>query len=121
MSEDRLWKFRRPEWLNSIWARNAGVYAAGAFVRDFIPSITNSLGFFFLLCFAIPRPYDLAPKPIRRLANAPCSIPPVLARLLHPPRLRRVVQIRTKRFRPTRDLRRLAALHLLEPGHAHHQ
>ncbi|KAF4120438.1 hypothetical protein GMORB2_2874 [Geosmithia morbida] len=28
--EDRLWKFSRPEWLNSAWARNAGVYGAGA-------------------------------------------------------------------------------------------
>jgi hypothetical protein len=32
MSEDRLWKFKRPEWLNSVWARNAGVYAAGGLV-----------------------------------------------------------------------------------------
>lgn len=31
--EDRVWKFRRPEWLNSVWARNSGVYAAGALVR----------------------------------------------------------------------------------------
>ncbi|KAM6512672.1 Vacuolar protein sorting-associated protein 68 [Fusarium solani] len=30
MEEERLWKFRKPEWLNSVWARNAGVYAAGA-------------------------------------------------------------------------------------------
>ncbi|KAF5023964.1 hypothetical protein F66182_3968 [Fusarium sp. NRRL 66182] len=30
MEEERLWKFRRPEWLNSVWARNAGVYSAGA-------------------------------------------------------------------------------------------
>ncbi|KID94138.1 UPF0220 domain protein, partial [Metarhizium majus ARSEF 297] len=30
MAEERLWKFRKPEWLNSIWARNTGVYAAGA-------------------------------------------------------------------------------------------
>lgn len=30
MSEDRLWKFRRPAWLNSAWARTAGVYGAGA-------------------------------------------------------------------------------------------
>ncbi|PKS10808.1 hypothetical protein jhhlp_002565, partial [Lomentospora prolificans] len=29
MEEERLWKFRKPEWLNSIWARNTGVYAAG--------------------------------------------------------------------------------------------
>lgn len=33
MEEERLWKFRKPEWLNSVWARNAGVYAAGAIVR----------------------------------------------------------------------------------------
>ncbi|KAH0594850.1 hypothetical protein MHUMG1_07147 [Metarhizium humberi] len=30
MAEERLWKFRKPEWLNSVWARNTGVYAAGA-------------------------------------------------------------------------------------------
>jgi len=33
MEEERLWKFRKPEWLNSAWARNAGVYSAGALVR----------------------------------------------------------------------------------------
>lgn len=33
MEEDRLWKFRRPEWLNSVWVRNSGVYGAGALVR----------------------------------------------------------------------------------------
>lgn len=33
MEEDRLWKFTRPEWLNSAWARSAGVYGAGALVR----------------------------------------------------------------------------------------
>ncbi|GAO18895.1 uncharacterized protein UV8b_02780 [Ustilaginoidea virens] len=30
MEQDRLWKFRRPEWLNNVWARNSGVYASGA-------------------------------------------------------------------------------------------
>ncbi|KAK3180958.1 Vacuolar protein sorting-associated protein 68 [Lecanicillium sp. MT-2017a] len=30
MEEERLWKFRKPEWLNSIWARNSGIYGAGA-------------------------------------------------------------------------------------------
>jgi hypothetical protein len=30
MEEERLWKFRRPDWMNSAWARNAGVYGAGA-------------------------------------------------------------------------------------------
>ncbi|SPO00638.1 probable VPS68 Protein involved in vacuolar protein sorting [Cephalotrichum gorgonifer] len=29
MEDERLWKFRRPDWLNSVWARNAGVYSAG--------------------------------------------------------------------------------------------
>jgi len=32
MSEERLWKFRKPEWMNSAVARSAGVYAAGALV-----------------------------------------------------------------------------------------
>ncbi|TRX95449.1 hypothetical protein FHL15_003780 [Xylaria flabelliformis] len=30
MEEERLWKFSKPAWLNSAWARNAGVYSAGA-------------------------------------------------------------------------------------------
>jgi hypothetical protein len=34
MSEDRLWKFRKPEWLKSVHARNAGIYSAGALVRS---------------------------------------------------------------------------------------
>ncbi len=42
MSEDRLWKFRRPEWLNSVWARNSGVYAAGGLVRSPLPFPTPS-------------------------------------------------------------------------------
>lgn len=37
MEEERLWKFRRPEWLNGVWARNAGVYAAGGLVRPPLP------------------------------------------------------------------------------------
>ncbi|KAL2207465.1 UPF0220-domain-containing protein [Sarocladium strictum] len=30
MEDERLWKFSKPEWMNSIWARNIGVYSAGA-------------------------------------------------------------------------------------------
>ncbi|KAI1438520.1 vacuolar protein sorting-associated protein [Xylaria sp. CBS 124048] len=30
MEEDRIWKFSKPAWLNSAWARNAGVYSSGA-------------------------------------------------------------------------------------------
>lgn len=33
MEEERLWKFRKPEWLSSVWARNSGVYIAGGLVR----------------------------------------------------------------------------------------
>lgn len=40
MSEERLWKFRKPEWLNSVYARNAGVYSAGALVSS--PDITTN-------------------------------------------------------------------------------
>jgi hypothetical protein len=38
MEEERLWKFGVPAWLNSAWARNAGIYAAGALVRFFAES-----------------------------------------------------------------------------------
>jgi len=44
MSEERLWKFRKPEWLNSATTRSAGVYAAGALF---------SLAFFVLLDAAV--------------------------------------------------------------------
>ncbi|KAK4460849.1 UPF0220-domain-containing protein [Cladorrhinum samala] len=44
MSEDRLFKFGKPQWLNSVWARNAGVYAAGGLF---------SLGFYILLDSAV--------------------------------------------------------------------
>jgi len=40
MSEERLWKFRKPEWMNSATARSAGVYGAGALF---------SLAFFVML------------------------------------------------------------------------
>ncbi|KAF7888935.1 hypothetical protein EAF00_009235 [Botryotinia globosa] len=44
MSEERLWKFRKPEWMNSATAKGAGVYAAGALF---------SLSFFILLDAAL--------------------------------------------------------------------
>jgi len=44
MSEERLWKFRKPEWLNSATARGAGVYGAGALF---------SMAFFVLLDAAV--------------------------------------------------------------------
>lgn len=36
-TEERLFKFRMPQWLNSVWARNAGVYAAGGLVSRPLP------------------------------------------------------------------------------------
>ncbi|KUI56773.1 Vacuolar protein sorting-associated protein 68 [Cytospora mali] len=44
MSDDRLWKFRKPEWMTSVYARNAGVYSAGALF---------SLAFYILLDAAV--------------------------------------------------------------------
>jgi len=44
MSEERLWKFRKPEWMNSATAKGAGVYTAGALF---------SLSFFILLDAAL--------------------------------------------------------------------
>ncbi|KAI9802032.1 MAG: hypothetical protein M1825_003088 [Sarcosagium campestre] len=40
MSSDRLWRFPKPEWVNSATTRTAGVYVAGALF---------SLGFFFFI------------------------------------------------------------------------
>jgi len=44
MSEERLWKFRKPEWMNSAVFRSSGVYGAGALF---------SLSFFTLLDAAV--------------------------------------------------------------------
>jgi hypothetical protein len=33
MDSERLWRFRKPAWLNSATTRMASVYAAGALVR----------------------------------------------------------------------------------------
>jgi hypothetical protein len=37
MSEERLWKFRRPEWMNTAAARSVGVYTAGGLVSTIYP------------------------------------------------------------------------------------
>ncbi|KEY71928.1 hypothetical protein S7711_09436 [Stachybotrys chartarum IBT 7711] len=44
MEEERLWKFRKPEWLNSVHVRNSGVYGAGALF---------SLAFYIMLDSAV--------------------------------------------------------------------
>ncbi|KAK6209216.1 Vacuolar protein sorting-associated protein 68 [Pestalotiopsis sp. IQ-011] len=44
MEEERLWKFNKPEWMNSAWVRNGGVYSAGALF---------SLAFYVLLDAAV--------------------------------------------------------------------
>lgn len=100
MSEDRLWKFRKPEWMHSAWARNAGVYAAGGLV---------------CLFFSPPPPVAAF-----RHSNSTVCVKPVLPSLLHPPRRRRLVQARQPLGR-ARHVYRLAAPALFVPGHAHHQ
>jgi hypothetical protein len=58
MSSHRLFRFPKPEWLNSPNTRTAGVYLAGALVRESLinlsTGLTNtygkfSLGFFFFI------------------------------------------------------------------------
>ncbi len=61
MSSHRLFRFPKPEWLNSPNTRTAGVYLAGALVREPLSSLTTrsessidafvqfSLGFFFFI------------------------------------------------------------------------
>lgn len=72
MPSGKLWRFSKPEWLNSTSARTAGVYAAGALVRASISHVTAffvsstdancyqfSLGFFFFIDAAT---YSHSPK-----------------------------------------------------------
>ncbi len=84
MEEERLWKFRRPEWLNNAWARGAGVYAAGAIVR---PSSRPSsrAGFRQLRLMHVNRK--------RKDRTDALRLPLVLHRLLRNARRRRVVQV----------------------------
>lgn len=44
--EERLWKFRKPEWMNSATARSAGVYGSGALVcaRFYVLSVIRLRG-----------------------------------------------------------------------------
>jgi hypothetical protein len=49
MSEERLWKFRKPEWMNSATTRSAGVYGSGALVGHtfwvcFVSSAASEVG-----------------------------------------------------------------------------
>ncbi|RKF74306.1 UPF0220 protein C8D2.02c [Golovinomyces cichoracearum] len=44
LSEERLWKFRKPDWINNTAARSLGVYGAGAMF---------SLAFFLILDAAV--------------------------------------------------------------------
>ncbi|KAK2775614.1 upf0220 domain protein [Colletotrichum kahawae] len=56
MEEERLWKFRKPEWLNSIWARNLGVYGAGALgnpTANLPPPLQFSIAFYVMLDSAV--------------------------------------------------------------------
>ncbi|PMB68918.1 Vacuolar protein sorting-associated protein 68 [Beauveria bassiana] len=54
MEEDRLWKFTKPEWLNSIRARNAGIYVAGGLLTaDQNPWKQFSLAFYTMLDAAV--------------------------------------------------------------------
>lgn len=41
MPEERLWKFRKPEWMNSATARSTGIYGAGALVCVLVLYHTN--------------------------------------------------------------------------------
>jgi hypothetical protein len=47
MSEERLWKFQRPEWMNSAYIRSAGVYTAGGLVRYLFRFLLPSPSLFF--------------------------------------------------------------------------
>jgi hypothetical protein len=61
MPEERLWKFRKPEWMNSSTARSAGVYAAGALVR-FVSCVLRLRLSLVLLLHLLP---TLPPAPSR--------------------------------------------------------
>lgn len=104
LEEDRLWKFSRPEWLNSIWARNAGVYGSGALVSDIYSGCVM-----FRHCNA----YSAVVRGLTRHFA-------VLARILRHARFGRVVQKR-QRLRYPRQIRRLASFCLFQLRHADYQ
>lgn len=99
MEEDRLWKFRRPEWLNRVWARNSGVYASGALVRFALRFRLQQR------IFAIVDSRHLNSRGlVNKCLNVLTSIGfcAVLDRLLRYARCRCLVQVLQERFRRAR-------------------
>jgi len=101
MDSERLWRFRKPQWLNNATTRLASVYLSGG-----------------LVCSPLPheRPDKTTDKSRSHvLIRSVCT----LGILYH--RRRRLLQILTQRLLVPCHLRRLDPSHLLYLGHAGHQ
>lgn len=95
-SENRLWRFQKPEWLNNSTVRTAGVYVSGALVRS---------------------PSDFSKNSIIRLTRRGL----VLTRLLLPHRRLRLQRQSQKRLKRACEIRRLDSRHLFCVGHVGYQ
>jgi hypothetical protein len=102
MDSERLFRFPKPQWMNSANTRTAGVYLAGGLVRTKIPPPLQTT------IHVIQQPLTVNPAI-------------VLHRPLHPNRRRQLLQIKPQRLLLPHNLRRRDPRHLLRPRHARHQ
>ena len=97
MESERLFRFPKPQWLNSANTRTAGVYLAGG-----------------LVCDTALNTRDHLQHPLTKIAI-------VLRRSLHPDRRRQLLQVPPQWLYLPLHLRRLDPGHLLCPRHDRHQ
>lgn len=97
MESERLFRFPKPQWLNSANTRTAGVYLAGGLVCDTALTSAN------------------------RLRHPLTMITAVLRRPVHPHRCRQLLQVPPQRLHLPLHFRGLDPRHLLCPGHDRHQ
>jgi hypothetical protein len=72
MSSPRLFRFPKPQWLNSPNTRTAGVYFAGALVRPSLPTeILSSISLWHLPLFLPPPSHPPNPHLIKRHPRHP--------------------------------------------------
>lgn len=109
VSNNRLFRWSKPEWLNNSAVRNAGVYTSGALVSFHLQSLSLRVpGLPFRNTIHLEADVILISK---------CT-EPVLPRLLLPHRRGRLLAQRQERLQRAREIRRLDPRHLLGAGDA---
>lgn len=123
MSEERLWKFRKPEWLNSATARSLGVYASGALVCLPAIQVLVPLAECWASCVYVQAVMGMVRLLLRTFCANMVPYSLVLHVLLLHARCLALLCLCAERLGSADPhlIHRLATAHLFVPGHAHHQ